>query len=398
MTVRDIVGFLIIFYCAFFATGGPSATARTIGVGDSSDLQRALRDARCGQTIVLADGVYTGNVTIAADCSADEPLVVRSARPLAARMSSLLHVQGSHIHVRGLYFLGPNAHMTTSGDHHAIIGNKFEGWATYVALTLGAGRQAEVAYNEFTNPDPFTTGQLGDYPLRIGIRSSHRAEAFHSGAHVHHNYFHDFPAKPDPAQYNSGQSDAIEVCFTGSLIASNWLIEYNLIERHQQGHGIIDVKCAGGTTVRFNTIVDSPGGQIDFRNGYGGKMIANWIENAGGIAIFGGGHEIAGNVLAGASRPQLYLGAGDVASDGVQSDREAANNNRVVCNTGNHIVGVWASDNISIAAHDNEVSTENGDITLLHETRTRADTIVDCSRYPEARRLSRHEVGPLALT
>ena len=71
MTVRDIVGFLIIFYCAFFATGGPSATARTIGVGDSSDLQRALRDARCGQTIVLADGVYTGNVTIAADCSAD---------------------------------------------------------------------------------------------------------------------------------------------------------------------------------------------------------------------------------------------------------------------------------------------------------------------------------------
>ena len=76
------------------------------------------------------------------------------------------------------------------------------------------------------------------------------------------------------------------------------------------------MKCAGGTTVRFNTIVDSPGGRIDFRNGYGGKMIANWIENAGGIAIFGGGHEIAGNVLAGASRPQLYLGAGDVAPAG----------------------------------------------------------------------------------
>lgn len=368
----------------------PSGGGTRVDVGSSSALATALGNARCGQSIIVGNGTYSGNFRVAAECGASNPLIVRAATPQQAVISSFLEVRGSHIHVRGFYFLGGNAHMTVYGNDHKVIGNKFEGWAVNTALSLYSGRTVEVAYNEFTKPDPFRSGSLGNYPLRIGIRSSHLSSQFHVDAHIHRNYFHDFPAKPNPNNYHSGQTDAIEVCFTGSTARSGWLIEYNLIDRHRQGHGVLDVKCANGTTVRFNTLINSPGGRLDLRNGNGGKMIANWIENAGGIGIQADNHEISGNVLTGDGYPELVLGTGDVASNGVNGDTQSANRNTLTCNRGTQNVGKY---NLSHPARDNVVNAPNGRVILGKQVNTKVSPNANCNGVPQARRLSANEVG-----
>ena len=116
---------------------------------------------------------------------------------------------------------------------------------------------------------------------------------------MHHNYFHDFPAKPKPQVYASGQSDALEICGGGQPASdrrSGWTIEHNLIERHHGGYGVIDILC-NGTTVRENTMLNSPGGRFDLRRGSYSQLSGNWIEDAGGSVIHGGYQQVSGNHL-----------------------------------------------------------------------------------------------------
>ena len=361
-------------------------------VQDVNNLPSIIGQSTCGQTIILSDGNYNSSIDISVNCHGKDPLIIKAESPQRAVFRNLMTISGNNIEVRGLYFLGRSARMIVGGENNRIIANKFEGWASSVALTLWRGRSAVVSYNEFTRPDPYT-GTTSSYPLRIAIRSSHREAEFHYGAHIHHNHFHDFPAKPNPSNYHSGQNDTIEVCFTGSQIKANWIIEYNLIENHRQGHGILDVKCSGGVTVQFNTILNSPGGRIDFRNGDNGRMIANWIENAGGIAIHGDRHDISGNVIIGSGNPRLMLTTGNVASNGKLAETQSANFNTLSCNRATHDIGVW---NMQHPARNNVINTPIGQLNLRKENGTRVNMNARCEDVPSARRLSANEVGPRA--
>lgn len=367
--------------------------AERVDVSDAAGLAAALAAAQPGQTLYLADGDYEGDFSIDVDAT-DAPVVIRAVHPLQARMTGLFSVEGRHIHVKGLYFDGIDARLRLHGFDHKAIGNKFEGWGTNApALEPAWGIRAEIAYNEFTRPDPFTeAGAPSDYPLRIAIRSSHRVHAFHYDAWVHHNWFHDMPEKPDPANYHSGQSDAIEIAHTGTDIDSGWIVEWNLIENHRQGAGILDVKASNNTTVRFNTVRNAPGGRIDFRNGDGGRMIANWIEDAGGIAVSGEDHEIVGNVLV--NTGTIFLPSG-TDPQGLGATRKAASHNILRCNTGPLQIGGWGG---SYKATGNTVIGHNGGISL--NSAGEEGTVVieeeDCGDVPQARPLVASEVGPAA--
>jgi len=367
------------------------ANGSRVNVSSGSALASALGNARCGQAITLANGSYSGSFNIDVNCKTSNPLIIQATSPLRAVISSPLTINGRSVHVRGIHFRGPHVKLNIRGNDHKLLGNKIEGWATYMAVHLQRGQNAEVAYNEFTRPDPFRVGPLGKYPLRIGIRSSHLPSDFHYNAHVHHNYFHDFPNKPNPRVYNSGQVDAIELCFTGTMTRSNWTIEYNLFDRHQQGHAIVDIKCAGGTMVRYNTIINSPNARIDFRNGNGGKMIANWIENAGGLGINGDNHEIISNVLTGKDFPEIILATGNVSSNGTYENHQSANNNTVTCNRGLHTIGKYK---MSQPARNNTINSADGRIELQRHSNTRITKNGNCGSLAKARRLSVSEVGP----
>ena len=386
--MKLLLRFLAVFICVI-----PFLDAAKILVTTNGELWTALKNASPGDRVILEDGTYTNNPTVDVEATWENPLVITARNPLKAVMQGTLTVRGSHIVISGLFFNGPLARMSLYGDHHRVIGNKFKGWATTSpAVFPGLGMGCEIAYNEFTEPDPFTTIiEHSSYPLRIGIRSSDSIN-FHSAAWVHHNWFHDFPPKPDPNNYHSGQSDAIEVCYTGSDKVSGWIIEHNLLENHHGTSAIIDIKCSAGILVQFNTVINSPEGRIDFRNGDGGRMIANWIENSGGMAISGEDHEVAHNHITGSG--SIFALTTGTDALGLVSGRKAASNNLLVCNTGPLSIGRWDG---AFKALNNVVKGHTGSLSLLNEENTVIDNDYVCDdSSPSPYRLERHDVGPQA--
>jgi len=278
------------------STAGTASVSGGAGSGkklayNSTQLSDFLKTAKCGDTIVVQPGKYDQPIKADATCTSAKPLVIESTG--RAKISNVVDLFGAGIVIRGFDFSGPDGRINLRGDDQKIVNNRFTGWAG-MAVFLARGSNAEVAYNEFHNPAEWGLSTDDSYPLRIGVRSSHREDEFHRGAHIHHNYFHDFPAKPSK-NYHSGQSDAIEVCFTGTLLESGFLIEDNLINRHLGGNGIVDIKCSNAT-VKNNTVINSPKGRIDLRYGANSVLMNNWIENSGGTVIRGGYHKVIGNV------------------------------------------------------------------------------------------------------
>lgn len=300
--------FAILAGCAGSAGSTLGEPPCAIRVASGPELAAALARPGCGARIVLADGSYQGDFVLRDPCPVDLPITVQAEHPLAAVLQSRLVVTGDHATIHGLRFEGPDAGVTLGGMGNRLIGNVLTGWRG-VAVRLTAGTGAEIAYNEFAEPALWRLG--GDQ--RQGISSNEPNGGLHLNAWVHHDHFHDFPAKPRAREYASGQSDALEICGGGQPASdrrSGWTIENNLIERHYGGYGIVDIKC-DGTVVRNNTILASPGGRIDLRQGSYSVLAGNWIEDAGGSVIHGGYHQVLGNhyaYLTDGGYPDLAVG------------------------------------------------------------------------------------------
>lgn len=319
-------GVVLVVACARIAVAaGPGGSPCVAKVTSGAELAAALTQLGCGATIVLADGSYRGDFALRKSCPADLPVSIEAGHPLAAIVQSPLLVTGDHVTIRGLHFEGPESGLSLGGMGNRLLGNRFTGWRG-VALRLTAGSGAEVAFNEFADPASWDLG--GE--ARQGISSNEPNGGLHLNAWVHHNHFHDFPAKPQPNHYASGQSDALEICGGGQPVSdcsSGWTIENNLVERHHGGYGVIDILC-GGTTVLQNTLLASPGGRIDLRRGSNSVLAGNWIEDAGGSVLHGGYHQVLGNHythLTDGGYPDLLVGliltAGTVPWDYIGSPK-----------------------------------------------------------------------------
>ena len=284
---------------------------RVVSVGTATALQQTMTNASCGDTIRLAPGTYDATYAINTVCPMTSPVIVEGAANFASTVTTGFTMNGARTIVKGINFSGPSARVFLGGTNNKVIANRFTDWRD-IAVTAITGNQGEIAYNEFSRPHPWLASEVGSYPYRAGIRTAEKdPSTFHFNTWVHHNYFHDFPAKPDPGDYSSGQSDAMEVCESGrsstASMLTGWYVESNLIERHMQGHGIIDFKC-GGNVVRFNTVLDSPGGRIDARAGSYDIFESNWMENSGGSTIHGGHNKVVGNYVRGG---QIVVMAGE---------------------------------------------------------------------------------------
>ncbi|MFO1243055.1 MAG: hypothetical protein U1E36_07675 [Rickettsiales bacterium] len=285
-------------------------------------------------------------------------------------MTGQFVLSGSGNQIANLYFNGTGANVRVGGTNNKVIGNRFHGWATGAAIFLTSGSAAEVAYNEITDPASWSeVPPTGVEPVRMGIRSGYKPGAanfngngFHTSAWVHHNYLLNMPDKPG-ANYHSGQTDAIEVCATQPKpvpLASNWLLENNLVENHlEHGAGIVDVKCSTGAVVRNNTIIDAVnGGRLDFRGGNNGFLVGNYLDNTGGINVAGDNHVVKDNIVMGGGVIGLVTG-------GAGSDIAAANNTSVVCNNGRLVLGVYSglgrtpATNTRIINHTGAVVSES---------------------------------------
>ena len=372
---------------------------RVVRVTTGGALKGALAAAKPGDHIVLAPGEYSeSEFEISRNGKLDQPIVIRAEQLLKARITRGVTITGSYVILYGLHMDGPDSGLIVGGIDNRVLRCRFTDWREN-AVTPIPGRGVEIAYCEFIRPHPWLESERDSYPLRIGIRpstSSYKTlDNYHYYTHIHHNHFRDFPEKPDPSQYHSGQSDAIEIGQTarGVNIPSGWLVEHNLIEDNYQGHGIVDIK-TGGNIIRFNTLVNCPGGRIDARTGGTGNIISsNWMENTGGISVLGGYHTVSGNRLIGGGR--IAVLAGNVDWDNFSSlGYPRAYRTEALGNEGDLVIGhAYAEDMLPasrtfVAGHRGSISHGNEVETALSPTAPEG--------IAEPVKLARAEVGPEA--
>jgi hypothetical protein len=191
---------------------------------------------------------------------------------------------------------------------------------------------------------------------------------------------------------------------------SGWTIERILIERHYGGYGVIDILCSG-TTVRANTMLNSPGGRFDLRRGSYSVLAGNWIEGAGGSVIHGGYQQVLGNHLerlTDGGYPDLpvnlVLTAGTIPWDYTGPPRlpdgkpvhQAAYHVLVAGNTAPRLeIGLQRSPAFTFPVRDTVVEKHTGVIVRGFQQETTVLTQAAMT-IPAAVRLDRASVGPKA--
>lgn len=382
----------------------------TVNASTSAELASVLKSADCGQDIRLAPGSYQGTFTLNTSCPANNPVIVKGAANFASSLDGTITVQGARNILSGIFFRGSNAGAVLSGTNNKLIGNKLTGWGgpaqcRKVAVVVNMhSSEAEIAYNEIYSPAPWATAGCKGPQLRMGIRTNDDNETdFPYGAWVHHNYFHDFPPKPNPSDYNSGQDDALEIGQTQGgrmpLVNAGWYVEDNRVENHLQKHGTVDLK-VGGVVYRRNTFIDTPG-RVDSRGStlYGSIIESNYHRRSGGSTVHGKGHKIVCNDFDGT----IALKAGDIACDAINPTD--ADTHAHVCDvlvSGNRaslIVGKVDGSDENLPARNTTIRAHSGGVTRqldsgLRDERTLAPTY-ECAI---ARETTASQVGPAALS
>ncbi|RYY85291.1 MAG: hypothetical protein EOO15_17395, partial [Chitinophagaceae bacterium] len=113
----------------------PAVPLRTVHVSNATELKAALLDARAGDAIVLADGVYAGRFVVAAgrDGNATRPVVLRGGRGAILDAGSIqtgyvLHLQSSWWEIRGITIRNGLKGIIGDGVQHCLIDSvKVEG-------------------------------------------------------------------------------------------------------------------------------------------------------------------------------------------------------------------------------------------------------------------------------
>lgn len=101
---------------------------RTVHVSTAAELKAALLDAKPGDDIVMADGVYAGRFVIeaAANGTAAKPVTLRGSRAAVLDGGSLqtgyvLYLQGSHWNLRGFTLTNGLKGLMIDGSHNSTV-------------------------------------------------------------------------------------------------------------------------------------------------------------------------------------------------------------------------------------------------------------------------------------
>jgi hypothetical protein len=396
---------------------GAAITGQTaVPVANNAALAAAITAAACGTTLQLAAGTYSTSQTISKSCAQEEPVILEGAANWATDFTGTLTVTGARNIVKGIDFSGTTSRVRWGGTNNKLLMNRFRGWsvidptppsttlsavAVMLQATAGVGSQGEIGYNEFDGSASDWGTPNGTTQVLMPIKTNEKTVAtFHFDAWIHHNYFHDLPEKPDPNDYSSGQSDAIEVCETHrtatSSMQTGWRIEQNLILRHLQGHGVVDLKC-GGNIVQRNSVIDSPDGGIDPRFGWDNIIESNYFSNAGGI-VSHSRQLIVGNYVTGGGKIALTSGtlAWNDASN--TNTHQRSFQTRVIGNTVIAPVKIVVGEyTLTLPADDSDLEDNTGTVSEENETDTTQSGTTTVN-YTLATPLTEGEVGPAAAT
>ena len=277
---------------AIGASTAHAALARDIAVADQAQFKAAVKAAKPGDSIILADGewrdfqvVFTGTGT------ADKPitLTARTKGKVVLTGQSNLRMGGRHLVVSGLLFRGG------ASPTNQVISFRRD------SKTLAFdSRVTEVVIDGYSKPDRraediwvalYGTGNRVDHSHFEGKTNAgvtlavirRAGDPLDNRHRIDHNYFGPRP----PLGSNGGETIRIGTS-EESLSASNSIVERNIFDRTSGEVEIVSIK-SGGNVVRENLVLESQGAFV-LRHGNGNLVernifFGNNAPDTGGVRV-----------------------------------------------------------------------------------------------------------------
>jgi poly(beta-D-mannuronate) lyase len=318
----------LILFCSSLALAcviwASTASAATYEVNSILDLQERINAAVPGDSIIVHNGVYTTNASITVNRQGTLTNPIR----IVAKTIGGVEINGTHgfdvrspaahIVIEGFLFthLSGRNQVRTGATHIRFTRNFFECTGSGAYLTI-AGDDAQVDRNEFRNKS--TLGNMIDV-RGTGSQIARRVW-------IHHNYFHDFTSP------GGNGAETIRFGLSGLSLSDGFgLIEHNLFERCTGENELISNK-SSSNTYRYNTIVDSPGGELTLRHGNDCIVYGNYFRNSAGMRIYGDRHQVFSNYLEGTIGINIGNGDGEVADGAPLTSHDRPDNCVIAFNT-----------------------------------------------------------------
>lgn len=288
------------------ALAAHAALAAETLVHTQEEYREAVRSARPGDTIMLADGEWRDfEIVFAAEGLPNRPvtLTAQTKGKVVISGRSNLRIAGEHLVVSGLVFRDG---YTPTNDVIAFRRTK-----QHLANNT---RVTEVVIDRFNNPERHETdfwvmmygkGNRFDHSMLIGKSNSGvtmavrlDSEASQDNGHrIDHNYF-----GPRPILGSNGGETLRIGTSKYSLTESRTLVERNYFERCNGEVEIISSK-SGGNVFRGNVFTESRG-TLTLRHGNGNLIednvfLGNGVPHTGGIRVINKNQTIRNNYLAG---------------------------------------------------------------------------------------------------
>lgn len=273
---------------------------REISVTSDDELSDALLEAGAGDHLVLDDGEYGLELVVASGGIAAAPLVIRSARPLGARLNGRFELRAADIWLAGLEVSGGGI----VGDDRVRVSHCRFSETSGIALTVARGKDISVEYCAFQ----------GCSGRGVSIAPKGKPGAV-VAPHIHHNLFSDFRGEAGENVHEAvqiGQFGGDAALAVQAVVESNLFVDVNVDSE------IISVK-SSENTISNNTFLNCnarPTNRFGNRN----RWLRNWIENCHGMWVYGADHELVGNRVL-SSRDGMCLMAGNTEPETIRVAR-----------------------------------------------------------------------------
>lgn len=283
-----------------------SVNAKIVTANAAGSLAAAIRNAKPGDTILMANGTWSDiAIVMAGRGTAGHPITLRAEHPgkVVITGRSSLKIAGHHMVVSGLVFRDGYA---PNGEVIAFRNGSKE-WAEHSRLT-------DVVVDRFNQPDrrkedhwvalygrdnrvdhAHFEGKENGGAMMVVVRDA--ARPLDNRHRIDHNYFGPRPVLGS----NGGETIRIGTS-TESASASHTIVEDNVFERCDGEVEIVSVK-SGGNIVRRNVFLQSQGSVV-LRHGDGNLVednvfLGGGIEHTGGVRVINRGQIVRGNYMEG---------------------------------------------------------------------------------------------------
>ena len=310
----------LLILCLFHTVFLANVAAKNLLVNSISDLNKAVRNAQPGDTVRLANGIYTDEkLVFHATGTFERPIVVKAetAKSVFIEGNSNMRIGGEYIEVHGLVFRnGYHANVWEFRSRSGV-------WANNCRITncvidgynnpddkmrerwvLLYGKNNRVDHCYFVNKE--NEGVLMAVVLEEKNNEASRQACGENKHRIDHNHFGARPVLKHTD--NGGEIIRIGDSFT-SLMSSQTIVENNYFEHCDGEVEIISVKSCDNI-LRDNYFFESAGALV-LRHGNRNLVennifIGNGKKNAAGIRVINGGHIIRNNYMEGLRGSRSY--------------------------------------------------------------------------------------------